>query len=93
MALSSLPSLRVWLQSTSLLAVVAGYSALFVFGSSLAEAERLERHQRLVEQIRSGLSTGARCRVPRALVSKPSCVLVIPAQNYQRCAKCAGPIG
>ena len=59
MALSSLPSLRVWLQSTSLLAVVAGYSALFAFGSSLAEAERLERHQRLVEQIRSGLNTGA----------------------------------
>ena len=58
MALRSLPSLRVWLQSTSLLAVVAGYTALFAFGSSLAEAERLERHQRLVEQIRNGLSTG-----------------------------------
>ena len=59
MALRSLPSLRVWLQSTSLLAVVAGYSALFAFGSSLAEAERSERHQRLVEQIRNGLNTGA----------------------------------
>ncbi|MCB4377281.1 HAMP domain-containing sensor histidine kinase [Synechococcus sp. MU1648] len=59
MALRSLPSLRIWLQSTSLLAVVAGYSALLAFGSSLAGAERLERHQRLVEQIRSGLSTGA----------------------------------
>ncbi len=59
MALRSLPSLRVWLQSSSLLAVVAGYSALFAFGSSLAEAERLERHQRLVEQISTGLSTGA----------------------------------
>ncbi|WP_226397901.1 sensor histidine kinase KdpD [Synechococcus sp. MU1650] len=47
------------MQSTSLLAVVAGYSALLAFGSSLAGAERLERHQRLVEQIRSGLSTGA----------------------------------
>ena len=58
MALRSLPSLRVWLQSTSLLAVVAGYTALFAFGSSLAEAERLERHQRLVDQIRNGLSTG-----------------------------------
>ena len=55
----SLPSLRVWLQSSSLLAVVAGYSALFAFGSSLAEAERLERHQRLVEQVSTGLSTGA----------------------------------
>ena len=58
MALRSLPSLRVWLQSTSLLAVVAGYSALFAFGSSLADAERSERHQRLVNQIRNGLSTG-----------------------------------
>lgn len=59
MALRSLPSLRVWLQSTSLLAVVAGYTALFAFGSTLADAERLERHQRLVEQIRNGLNTGA----------------------------------
>ena len=59
MVLRSLPSLRVWLQSTSLLAVVAGYTALFAFGSSLADAERSERHQRLVEQIRHGLSTGA----------------------------------
>jgi signal transduction histidine kinase len=57
-ALRSLPSLRVWLQSTSLLAVVAGYTALFAFGSSLAEAERSERHQRLVNQIRNGLITG-----------------------------------
>ena len=58
MALRSLPSLRVWLQSTSLLAVVAGYTALFSFGSFLADAERSERHQRLVDQIRNGLSTG-----------------------------------
>ena len=40
------------------MAVVAGYTALFAFGSSLAEAERSERHQRLVEQIRNGLNTG-----------------------------------
>ena len=59
MALRSLPSLRVWLQSTSLLAVVAGYTALFAFGSALANAERSERHQLLVEQIRNGLNTGA----------------------------------
>ena len=58
MGLRPLPSLRVWLQSTSLLAVVAGYTALFAFGSFLANAERLERHQRLVDQIRNGLSTG-----------------------------------
>ena len=59
MALRSLPSLQVWLQSTSLLVVVAGYTALFAFGSALANVERSERHQRLVNQIRNGLSTGA----------------------------------
>ncbi len=59
MALRSFPSLRVWLQSTSLLAVVAGYAALFAFGTSLAEAERLQRHQRLVDQIRLGLTNGS----------------------------------
>tara|TARA_B100000674_G_scaffold450769_1_gene420941 strand:+ start:50 stop:1285 length:1236 start_codon:yes stop_codon:yes gene_type:complete len=40
------------------MAVVAGYTALFAFGSSLADAERSERHQRLVSQIRNGLSAG-----------------------------------
>ena len=39
------------------MAVVAGYTALFAFGSSLATAERLERHQRLVDQIRTGITT------------------------------------
>ena len=39
--------------------MVAGYTALFAFGSSLADAERSERHQRLVNQIRDGLNTGA----------------------------------
>ena len=37
---------------------MAGYTALFAFGSFLADAERSERHQRLVEQIRNGLNTG-----------------------------------
>jgi len=56
--LRPLPSLRVWLQSTSLLAVVAGYIALLAFGSSMAEAERLQRHQRLAGQIQAGLRGG-----------------------------------
>ena len=38
--------------------MVAGYTALFAFGSFLADAERVERHLRLVNQIRNGLSTG-----------------------------------
>ena len=41
------------------MAVVAGYTALFAFGSSLATAERLVRHQRLVDQIRTGIITEA----------------------------------
>ena len=50
--------MRVWLQSTSLLAVVAGYTLLFAL-VRFGEAERLDRHQRLVDQMLNGLRTGA----------------------------------
>jgi len=47
------------LQSTSLLAVVAGYSCLFAFSSVLAETDRLERHQRLVSRISQDVQSGS----------------------------------
>jgi len=47
----SLPSLRLWLQSTVLLTVIAGYSLLFAVQSSLAEQERQLLHQELVQQL------------------------------------------
>jgi len=50
--------LRVWLQSSSLLAVVAGYSLLFAVTRGFVEAERLDRHQQLVASLSEGLSDG-----------------------------------
>ena len=47
----SLPSLRLWLQSTVLLTVIAGYSLLFAVQASLAERERQLLHQELVNQL------------------------------------------
>ena len=51
----SLPSLRIWLQSTSLLAVVAGYSLLLLIGSAFRQVDRQRDHQQvdaLSEQLR-----------------------------------------
>lgn len=47
----SLPSLRLWLQSSVLLTVIAGYSLLFAVQTSLAERERQLLHQELVNQL------------------------------------------
>ncbi|MDB4555010.1 HAMP domain-containing histidine kinase [Synechococcus sp. AH-707-D15] len=45
----ALPSLRVWLQSTALLTVVAGYVLLLALNGALADAQRRQQHQRLVD--------------------------------------------
>lgn len=41
----------MWLQSTSLLAVVAGYSLLFLVGGSIRREARLREHQRLADAL------------------------------------------
>ena len=41
----------MWLQSTSLLAVVAGYSLLLLVGSSIRRDARLREHQRLADAL------------------------------------------
>ena len=46
-----LPSLRLWLQSTSLLAVLAGYALLLVLNQALSQAQRVKAHKELVSQI------------------------------------------
>jgi len=46
-----LPSLRLWLQSTTLLAVIAGYSLLLAMDSLIRERERFSQHQRLVDAL------------------------------------------
>ena len=58
MASRSLPSLRLWLQSSSLLAVLAGYSLLFAVSRGIAEADRLDRHQQLVATLSRELGSG-----------------------------------
>ncbi len=58
MASRSLPSLRLWLQSSSLLAVLAGYSLLFAVSRGIAEADRLDRHQQLVTTLSRELRSG-----------------------------------
>ena len=54
-----LPSLRLWLQSTALLAVVAGYATLYAFSSLLSDDERANRHLRLVLMLQRELDSGA----------------------------------
>ena len=49
----SLPSLRLWLQSTTLLAVIAGYALLLGVNRSLNQAQRLDDHRQLVETLRT----------------------------------------
>ena len=41
----------MWLQSTSLLTVVAGYTLLLVLSSAFSDLQRRERHQRLVQSL------------------------------------------
>ena len=48
-----LPSLRLWLQSTTLLAVIAGYALLLGVNRSLNQAQRLDDHRQLVETLRT----------------------------------------
>ena len=41
----------MWLQSTSLLAVVAGYSLLFLVSGSIRRDARLREHQRMADAL------------------------------------------
>ena len=43
-----LPSLRLWLQSTAVLTLIAGYTVLLVINGALADHQRREQHQSLV---------------------------------------------
>ncbi len=54
--------LRLWLQSTSLLAVLAGYSVLLLFNQALAGVQRQASHRQLVEQVATAVQGRARSR-------------------------------
>ncbi len=51
--------LRLWLQSTSLLAVLAGYSLLLLFNQQLAGLHRNAAHRQLAQQLAAELSSRA----------------------------------
>ena len=57
-----LPSLRLWLQSTTLLAVIAGYTLLLGVNRSLNQAQRLQDHRQLVEALRTSGSALAQAQ-------------------------------
>jgi two-component system OmpR family sensor kinase len=46
-----LPSLRLWLLSTSVLSVIAGYALLFALQTTISNKRRLSSHQQLVEAV------------------------------------------
>ena len=58
----SFPSLRLWLQSTTLLAVIAGYALLLGVNRSLNQAQRLEDHRQLVDSLRTSGSALAQAQ-------------------------------
>ena len=60
----ALPSLRIWLQSTSLLAVLAGYTLLLVLNQVLADLQRVRSHQELVGQLAARVSPDQQRRLP-----------------------------
>ena len=54
----------MWLQSTALLTVVAGYALLLVLSSAFADLQRRERHQRLVQSLVPQVQAGRLDSVP-----------------------------
>ena len=54
----------MWLQSTALLTVVAGYTLLLVLSSAFADLQRRERHQRLVQALAQQVQAGRLDSVP-----------------------------
>ena len=54
--------LRLWLQSTSLLAVLAGYSLLLLANQQLAVLQRQAAHSQFVEQLADELQSRSRSR-------------------------------
>ena len=53
------PALRLWLQSSALVAVLAGYGLLLSAGSLLASVDRRQAHQQLVASLAAELQAAA----------------------------------
>lgn len=77
-----LPPLRVWLQSSSLLAVLAGYGLLLLFNQQLSDFQRRAMHRQLVAELaaeiqrepntlRSPMLPGVRLQVTPSQAGQP----------------------
>ena len=67
-----LQSLRYWLQSSTLIAVLAGYGLLLAVGAGLLELERRQAHSQLVEALANSLNSGSAAASEQALArSRP----------------------
>jgi signal transduction histidine kinase len=62
-----LQSLRLWLQSSTLIAVLAGYGLLLAVGAGLLELERRQAHLQLVTTLASSLGEGTPAEADAAL--------------------------
>lgn len=65
---STPPSLRTWLQSSSLLAVLAGYVLLLALNHTLANVQRRQAHQQLIAELQQAL--GQRLHQPQQLADE-----------------------
>jgi hypothetical protein len=62
-----LQSLRLWLQSSTLIAVLAGYGLLLAVGAGLLELERRQAHSQLVTTLASSVGEGTPAEADAAL--------------------------
>ena len=87
------PSLRVWLQSTSLLAVVAGYSVLLLINQRMADWQRLQGFRQASAEALSTLNrrAGSVQRLEWLLREKPQPGLDI-ALAWGGAGEASGPI-
>jgi two-component system OmpR family sensor kinase len=60
-------SLRLWLQSSTLVAVLAGYGLLLAVGAGLMALERRQAHSQLVEALAASLRSGSAAESEQAL--------------------------
>ena len=79
------PSLRLWLQSTTLLAVLAGYCLLLALNHTLTSLQRRQSHSQLIEHLSSKLlervsSTGQLEQLINSMLELPGLtVRLLPA--------------
>ena len=63
-----LRSLRLWLQSSTLIAVLAGYGLLLAVGAALMELERRQAHAQLVQALANSLGSASPTEAEAELV-------------------------